>query len=92
MVEHYRHHHAANPAVILIPVPVGGSPKNARDVKPRYPKQQQLEHWTGPPKRRGKAEVLHEFMRRVVERKKAEVGRMLRPNASLLRHWMNRTA
>ena len=39
-------------------------------VKVLYPKHQR-EHWTGPPKRRGKAEVLHEFMRRIAEQEQA---------------------
>jgi hypothetical protein len=38
MSEPYRRHRATRggPVVILVPVPVGGSPRTAREVKPRF--------------------------------------------------------
>ena len=80
-----RHHRASNPAVILV-LPEGGSPKNARGVKPpRYPSHQR-EHWTGPPKRRGKAEVLREFMRRIAENDRV-ARETMKPDIRLLQGW-----
>jgi hypothetical protein len=86
----YRHHHAANPAVIFV-LPEAGSPKEGRRGKPGPYPNQPREHWTGPPKRRGKAEVL----RRLIEamRRNEEAAReMMRPNAAGFAAWLNRAA
>ncbi len=42
-----RHHraHAPGTAIVLVPVPVGGSPEPSRAVKPRYPQQDRVPPW-----------------------------------------------
>jgi hypothetical protein len=90
MSSDYRHHHASNPAVILV-LPEAGSPKHARPVKPRYPQQTPREHWTGPPRRNSKADA----MRRLIENMRRQDGiarEFMRPDAGLLREWLNRAA
>jgi hypothetical protein len=82
-------HHRATPNVIIV-LPDAGSPKHARPVKPRYPQHQPREHWTGPPKRKSKAEVLREFMRRTPRMKAARS--LMRPDAAGLAAWLNRAA
>lgn len=87
----YRHHVATRREIVFIEVPVAGSPKNARDVKPgRYPHQPR-EHWTGPPRRNSKADAL----RRLIEnmRRQDEIAReFMRPDAAGFAAWMNRAA
>ena len=61
-----RHHraHAPGPAIILV-VPEAGSPKNAREVKPRPYPHQEREHWRPQraiPAKRSKVEALRRFL------------------------------
>jgi hypothetical protein len=71
-----RHHHVQ---IVF----VGGSPKEGHRTKPgRYPHQPR-EHWTGPPKRTGKAEVLRRFLDRIAENDRLAREHM-RPDLALL--------
>ena len=62
-----RHHraHAPGPAVILVPVPVGGSPEPARNVKPRWPRQDRVPPWRPATKPPGKVERLQRLVDRM---------------------------
>jgi len=83
----FRHHRAnrEGPIVVIVPVPVGGSPEPQRSAKPLpYPRQGR-EPWrpqTKPPNR--KAEVWRRFLDGI--RRQDEAARaMHRPNAALSR-------
>ncbi len=68
--QNYRHHH-----IVLVPVPVGGSQKTAREVKPRPYPHQDRQHWPprqGIPHRASKAAAAVNLLRNIA-RQEAEV-------------------
>jgi hypothetical protein len=95
-----RHHHATAPTVVLIPYPVpvetpapeAGSPKIGRIAKPSPFKRNVLEPWrpaTKPP--RNKAERLVRFLDGWAKQD-AAIREYMKPNAALLRAWLERGA
>ncbi len=82
----YRRHHAMNPAVIFIEVPVAGSKKFTDRAKPRYAPRDQRQPWqprtTPPSKRQRVIDLLRDLDRRTRDAKS-----MLRPDAALLKAW-----
>jgi hypothetical protein len=86
----FRHHKAsyAPPNVIIVPVPFeGGSPKHARDIKPRPYPSQRREHWQPaqrPPRSKGEATVR---LIDAINRQVALVRELLRPNPALIKAW-----
>jgi hypothetical protein len=91
MSDHYRHHRASRDVqIVLVPVAFeGGSPKQAREVKPGHYPHQQREPWR--PQRAIPASRKTEGFKRTVDllrdlaRREADARAMLRPNAALLR-------
>jgi hypothetical protein len=84
-----RHHRASRDAQIVFILPFeGGSPKEAREVKPpRYPsdRREPSRPRTTPPNR--KIEAPRRWREDI--RRRDEVARsMMRPNASLLKAWL----
>ncbi len=80
-----RHHHSCEVVFVAVPFEAG-SPKHAREVKPRYPQHNRREAWrprTRPP---SKAERLIDFMRNMAEQE-AELRKALKPNAALFAAW-----
>jgi len=57
-----RHHRAHAPQVIIVPVPVGGSPEPSRAVKPRWPRQDRVPPWRPATKPPSKAERLQRLV------------------------------
>ena len=75
-----RHHHAMR--VVLVPIPVGGSPETFGQVKPPAYPHQRREYWrprTRPP---SKVERVIEFMRRVQKQDNEVRAFMQRAGAS----------
>jgi hypothetical protein len=73
-------------------VPAAGSPKTAREVKPRYPRQTPHQPWrpaTKPPNR--KAEGLRRLLREF-QRQDEIVKAMMTPSPDLMRAWLHRPA
>ena len=88
MSGNWRRHRASRDAPVILVI---GSPETIRQTKPpKYPHQRR-EHWTGPPKRRGKADVLREFMRRIAEQDETARS-ILRPDAAALKAWLSGAA
>ncbi len=75
-----RHHKAGRdgPIVVLVPIPVGGSPEPFRQVKPRYPVQQRREHWRPQRAIPSKAAASVNLLRQIIE-SDAAARSMLRP-------------
>ena len=95
MSENFRHHRASRDVqIVLVPVPVAGSPQPLKWAKPgRYP-QQQREAWRPQraiPIKQRKAERLVEIMRELY-RREADARQMLTPNAQGLKAWLGRAA
>ena len=65
--------------IILVPVPVAGSPETLREVKPRYPQHQRLEHWRPATRIPSKAHASASLLRQIVENE-AAARSMLRPS------------
>jgi hypothetical protein len=77
-----RHHKAGRdgPIVVLVPIPVGGSPEPFRQVKPRYPVQQRREHWRPQRAIPSKAAASVNLLRQIIE-SDAAARSMLRPRS-----------
>ena len=78
-----RHHRAVQ--VIVVPVPVAGSPETFRTIKPPAYPHQQRDHWRSQrsiPVKQRKAERLIEFMGRVQEQDNEVRAFMRRAGAS----------
>jgi hypothetical protein len=91
-----RHHRASRDVqIVLVPVPVAGSPQPLKWAKPgKYP-QQTHEPWRPQrfiPAKQRKAERIVQIMREL-DRREADVRAMLRPtNAAGLKAWLGRAA
>jgi hypothetical protein len=85
-----RHHRASRDVqVILVPVPVAGSPEPfPRKPPPRYPFTQR-EPWRPAqhPPRRSKAQRIVDLMREL-DRRAEDARQMLKPNAAGLKAWL----
>jgi hypothetical protein len=95
MSENFRHHRASHDVqIVLVPVPVAGSPQPLKWAKPgKYP-QQTREPWRPQrfiPAKQRKAERIVEIMRELYRRAE-DARRMLRPNAAGLKAWLGRAA
>lgn len=84
-----RHHHASRdgPVVVLVPIPVGGSPKSVREMKPNYPRQERLPHWRPATRPPSKAERLARFLD-TMRRQDEIVREFMKPDAALLKAWL----
>ena len=86
-----RHHHASR-EIIIVPVPVPyeiGSPKVAREVKPRYPRQDRLPPWRPRTKPPSKAERIGRWLD-AWRRQEEALREIMRPDAASLKAWLSR--
>jgi hypothetical protein len=82
-----RHHVATRREIIFIEVPTAGSPENARPVRPRQYRRNQLEPWRPAldiPRRLSKAERQARFLD-AIRRQDEIVREHMQPDAALLR-------
>ena len=86
---HARHHHAVQ--IVLVPVPVGGSPQPLKWAKPSEYPVQHREAWRPRTKPPSKAEALRRLLDGI-NRNDAAARSMLTPNAALWQAWVTRRA
>jgi hypothetical protein len=92
MDSNFRHHRASRdgPVVVLVPIPVGGSPESIRQTKPRYPRQDRPPPWRPQraiPTKRGKAAALQRLID-YFQRQDEIVREFMRPDAAMLKSWL----
>lgn len=85
----YRHHHASRdgPVVVLVPIPVGGSPKEANRQRPAPYQRNPREHWRPATRPPSKAERLARFLD-TMRRQDEIVREFIKPDAALLKAWL----
>ena len=79
----YRPHHASRdgPVVVLVPIPVGGSPKEANRQRPAPYQRNPREHWRPATKPPSKAERLARFLD-TMRRQDEIVREFMKPDAA----------
>jgi hypothetical protein len=86
MSDSYRHHVATRREIVFIEVPVAGSPKEGRRLRPpRYPHQER-QAWRPSTRPPTKAERLNRFLRDLAENDRI-AREMMKPDLALLKAW-----
>ena len=88
-MEDHHHHAQRDVHIVVVEVPVAGSPKSLREVKPLPFQRNQPPHWrpaTGPPNRKA------EGLRRLLDsfaRQDQIVSEFMRPDGAGFKAWFN---